>query len=146
MTAEESRCQRHGSPASIIIIDLDGLKEVNDRSGHAAGDALLIRAAMVLKQASRAYDVTARLGGDEFGILVPETTAAVAEMLATRLASALQQAGISASVGVASRRHIADGLTAAWAAADTAMYNEKRARRETGAENAHRRPLSASTG
>ncbi|HYT26373.1 MAG TPA: GGDEF domain-containing protein, partial [Actinomycetota bacterium] len=82
--AEEARCRRYGSPASLVSVDLDGLKRVNDGRGHVAGDALLRRAAQVILATKRASDVVARLGGDEFGVLAVECDEAAAAALAER--------------------------------------------------------------
>ncbi len=60
---EEQRCERYGADASVLAVDLDGLKAVNDRHGHPAGDALLCRAAAVLRDAVRSTDTVARVGG-----------------------------------------------------------------------------------
>ena len=70
---EEERCQKYGHPACVLVLDLDGLKGVNDASGHGAGDDLLRRVAQILKRNVRESDVLARVGGDEFGILLIES-------------------------------------------------------------------------
>ena len=125
LDAEEARCARYGSQASLVAIDLDELKRVNDAGGHGAGDALLRRTAKVIESTKRAADVVARLGGDEFGVLAVECDAGAAAVLADRIGRALEQAGIRASVGHATRRP-AGGLAEAWAEADAAMYARKR--------------------
>jgi diguanylate cyclase len=125
LDAEEARCQRYGSVASLVAIDLDELKRVNDRDGHDAGDRLLRRAAQVIEATRRAADVVARLGGDEFGVLAVECDESAAKVLADRLHGALQDAGIRASVGHASRQPTGT-LAQAWSAADADMYAHKR--------------------
>ena len=65
-----ARCQRYGDNCALIFLDVDNLKAVNDRYGHAAGDALLVRLAEILKAHTRASDLVARIGGDEFGLLL----------------------------------------------------------------------------
>ena len=109
--------------ASLVAIDLDELKRVNDRQGHAAGDRLLRRAAQVIDSTRRAADVVARLGGDEFGVLAVECDEPAAKVLADRLRGALDAAGIraSASVGHATRQP-SGTLAQAWSAADAEMY------------------------
>jgi diguanylate cyclase len=125
LEAEEARCQRYGSVASLVAIDLDELKRVNDRQGHAAGDRLLRRTAQVIDSTRRAADVVARLGGDEFGVLAVECDEDAAKVLADRLRGALDAAGIRASVGHATRQP-AGTLAQAWSAADAGMYADKR--------------------
>jgi diguanylate cyclase len=125
LDAEEARCRRYGSVASLVAIDLDELKRVNDRDGHHAGDRLLRRAAQVIDSTRRAADVVARLGGDEFGVLAVECDEPAAKILADRLHGALQDAGIRASVGHATRRPTGT-LARAWSAADAHMYAHKR--------------------
>jgi diguanylate cyclase (GGDEF)-like protein len=125
LEAEEARCQRYGSVASLVAIDLDELKRVNDRQGHAAGDRLLRRTAQVIDSTRRAADVVARLGGDEFGVLAVECDEPAAKVLADRLRGALDAAGIRASVGHATRQP-SGTLAQAWPAADAGMYADKR--------------------
>lgn len=72
--AEIERLVRSRGPVGVIICDIDGLKDTNDARGHAAGDQILKRMAVVLRGAFRGEDIIARLGGDEFGILLPGTT------------------------------------------------------------------------
>ena len=127
MEREEARSRRYGHPASVVSIDLDDLKQVNDTIGHAAGDELLRRAAEAIMSATRQNDVVARLGGDEFGVLAFESDEGAAAALSDRIATALERRGIQASVGVSTRSP--DGtLDDTWREADEAMYAEKRAR------------------
>jgi diguanylate cyclase len=127
LDAEEARCQRYGSVASLVAIDLDELKRVNDRDGHAAGDRLLRHTAQVIDSTRRAADVVARLGGDEFGVLAVECDEPAAKVLADRLRGALEGAGIRASVGHATRQPTGT-LAQAWSAADADMYAHKATR------------------
>ena len=126
LKAEESRCRRHGHSACVASIDLDDLKVVNDSKGHEAGDNLLREAAVAIRTAVRAQDVAARVGGDEFAVLGVESSQEGLAALHARLASALADAGIRASIGVATRN---SDLAAAWRDADDAMYQEKRTRK-----------------
>ena len=107
------------------MLDIDGLKQINDSGGHAAGDAFIVRAAQALRTAARQNDVVARLGGDEFAMLAIECDRAGAEALLARTRLALREAGVPASVGMATRDP-ASGLQAAWERADQAMYADKR--------------------
>jgi diguanylate cyclase len=125
LDAEEARCRRYGSVASLVAIDLDELKRVNDRDGHAAGDRLLRHTAQVIDSTRRAADVVARLGGDEFAVLAVECDEPAAKVLADRLRGALEGAGIRASVGHATRQPTGT-LAQTWSAADADMYAHKR--------------------
>lgn len=129
LTSEEQRCRRYGHPASVLVLDLDDLKEVNDREGHFAGDELIARAADVLKDEARAHDVVARVGGDEFALLAVECDRVRAEVLATRLQSALEAAGVRAAIGSAQRQP-GPGLEHAWHEADQRMYDAKQRAKE----------------
>ena len=126
--SEEARCVRYGYPACVLSIDLDGLKLLNDRSGHAAGDVLLKRAADAIKSSLREHDVAARTGGDEFLVLGIECGGADAQILRRRVANAMKLAGVQASVGMA-RRNPQLGLSAATREADALMYARKAATR-----------------
>ena len=116
---ESARATRYPRCTSIVVVDLDGLKRINDEQGHAAGDAHLQRAGAAVSAASRAVDVVCRLGGDEFGLLAPETSVEGASKLAARLRAELEEAGGPASIGVATTSD-AD-LEAAWHHADGEM-------------------------
>lgn len=125
LAREEDRCRRYGHPAAVLVIDLDGLKQVNDSAGHAAGDALIAQAARALRQAARETDTVARLGGDEFGILAVECDTAGAQALLERTRQSLAEHQVQASVGLANRMP-ASGLLGAWKSADARMYAEKK--------------------
>ena len=125
---EEQRCRDIGQRLAVLVIDLDGLKPVNDRLGHAAGDALLQRAGAALNAALPAQTHLCRIGGDEFAVLLPGCGLAVAEQTATRLRAALADGGIDASLGYAERKPHR-GLADAMQRADAAMYADKAARR-----------------
>jgi diguanylate cyclase (GGDEF)-like protein/PAS domain S-box-containing protein len=136
LTREVERAARYETPGAVLIIDLDHFKDINDALGHKAGDDLLKGVAGLLKQRVRRADVLARLGGDEFALLLPQTTAEEAEIVADEIVKTLsrrmavtadQSAVVTASVGVA----ISDGLrdTELLAYADLAMYEAKEAGR-----------------
>lgn len=125
LQAEEQRCRSLGHPAGVVVIDLDGLKEVNDSLGHARGDELIVRAARGLSRATRAQDVLARVGGDEFAVLAMDCSSEGAEALRQRLEQSLRQEGVKASLGLALRNPGRD-LWWAWDEADRAMYLQKK--------------------
>lgn len=126
--SRDSRNRRYGNSAAILIIDLDDLKLVNDCSGHAAGDDIIMRAASALKQASRADDIVARLGGDEFGIIGDNCDIAAGEALCERVNILLQQLGVSASVGLA-MANASTNISSAMTLADKQMYEQKRSKK-----------------
>ncbi|MCL4559353.1 MAG: diguanylate cyclase [Chloroflexi bacterium] len=125
-------------PVSVLMADVDGLKEINDSHGHYAGDDLLKRTAEVLRAAFRAQDVVARIGGDEFGILLPGSNAEVAQKILERVRENLEvhnqqnsHVPIRLSLGYATALK-GSQITEAYKQADTIMYQEKfqvRARR-----------------
>lgn len=125
---EEARHHRLGDHASIVVLDLDGLREVNDREGHPAGDAMLRRAAAVIRAGRRRTDVVARVGGDEFAVLCPQTTAAGVTHVVHRLRDELAAAGLTAAIGSATLDR-ADTMAETEARAEAAMRAEKDARR-----------------
>jgi diguanylate cyclase (GGDEF)-like protein len=123
--------QRYGQPSSLIFIDLDDLKKINDGLGHAAGDAALAHVAAVASANIRQTDVFGRLGGDEFAIILTNTGKAQAELKARSLADIVRSAPcpigrpVSVTCGVV---EISGEATAeaALIAADRVMYEEKR--------------------
>ncbi|GLZ45901.1 GGDEF domain-containing protein [Actinomycetospora sp. NBRC 106375] len=127
LAREDDRFRRFGDPASVVMLDLDGLKEVNDTEGHDAGDRHLRHCAAVLRSTIRSTDPLARLGGDEFA-LVAQVGTEDAERLVLRLRDALDTAGVPCSIGTAPFT-VGGGFPGACADADALMYENKRARR-----------------
>ncbi|MGB9992029.1 sensor domain-containing diguanylate cyclase [Massilia sp. SM-13] len=125
---EEERCRRYGHSACMVSIDLDDLKFINDTQGHAAGDALLLRAGKALQAVTRASDVVARLGGDEFAMLMVECDYFDAQALLLRVQETLVAHDVRASLGMAMRKAGYD-LEEAFAMADAEMYRAKRSRK-----------------
>jgi diguanylate cyclase len=126
---EEARFRRFGDPASVVMIDLDRLKEINDRLGHDAGDEHLRRAAAVMRRTTRESDVVARLGGDEFGIIAVGAGPAQCVELVRRVEQGMEDEGVAGSIGHATFTVVA-GFPGAQAEADRKMYEAKRRRRE----------------
>jgi diguanylate cyclase (GGDEF)-like protein/PAS domain S-box-containing protein len=87
-------------PVAVIVIDIDGLKPVNDQGGHAAGDDLLIRAGRLFSAAARGDDLVARVGGDEFVIVLPQTTFETARHVVERLAGSVEAHNVGAAIPV----------------------------------------------
>jgi diguanylate cyclase (GGDEF)-like protein len=119
-------CRRYRSDAALIYLDLDGFKALNDRAGHAAGDAALKTVAETLLAGVRESDLVARLGGDEFAVVLLNADKAAAEAKGEALDAAITRAisGLGASFGV---RVYESGMAAAQmlAEADAAMYVRK---------------------
>jgi diguanylate cyclase (GGDEF)-like protein len=126
---EIRRYQRNGRPFSVLLLDLDGLKKINDTYGHVVGSAALCRLAEVLYVSSRDIDTPARYGGDEFGLVLPEISAEYAQRVAQRISQRLAEDAelprLSVSVGVA--EYPRDGLTIEHllSAADRTLYEIK---------------------
>ncbi len=127
---EVARSARYGAPVSLLLLDLDGLKRLNDRFGHHEGDAALRALACSLVLGSRSADLAARWGGDEFMMLAPQTRRAEAMELAERIRSSVLSSGpvgVTVSIGVATAEAAATTATAELeAAADAALYEAKR--------------------
>jgi diguanylate cyclase (GGDEF)-like protein len=85
MAREIARCRRYGAPLSLLLVDVDRLKLMNDRWGHHAGDQALARVATAIQKSLRGTDIAARLGGDEFAIILPDTDAVAGLIVATRI-------------------------------------------------------------
>ncbi|MCG3173417.1 MAG: hypothetical protein GMKNLPBB_01614 [Myxococcota bacterium] len=132
MAHELSRSARYNSPITLLLIDVDNLKKINDEGGHQAGDEAIRMVSSSIRKACRATDLAARLGGDEFAVLAPSTRAAEARVIATRLLAILQdlrddgEKAPTVSVGIAecdSRTPV--GVHDLMAAADSALYQAK---------------------
>ena len=127
--------RRYEHPFAVLLMDVDGLKRINDAHGHAAGDRLLVQVAMSIRRSIRTVDTPARLGGDEFCVLAPEQDAAGATVIAERLAKAVQEEAaapdspppVGISIGVVACPAHGDEADALIELADRAMYRAKAA-------------------
>jgi len=133
--AEIKRSGRTERPFAIVLMDLDRLKEINDRYGHVVGSQALCRVAETLLGSCRGVDTAARFGGDEFALVLPETgeTAAwqVARRVAERVARDAERPAISVSIGVAVHPRDGHKLETLVSAADRLLYQNKARKRGT---------------
>jgi diguanylate cyclase (GGDEF)-like protein len=121
---EIARARRQKAPLSVAFVDLDGLKETNDKRGHKAGDDLLRSMAALLKGALRAQDLVMRYGGDEFVCVLPDTVADAGRAKISWIQTEAEAKGIGFSVGVAQLER-ADDVVSLLGRADTEMYAVK---------------------
>ncbi len=132
---EAKRASRSGRPLSLLFLDLDGFKQVNDTHGHQAGSRTLAEAATIIRGCARETDIVARFGGDEFSLILPDTSQDGAISVATRIRDRLRNANfltseglslrLTASIGVATLPDAAASAEELLKAADTAMYKVK---------------------
>ena len=129
--------ERHGTPAAVLFVDVDGLKAVNDAHGHLSGDAALLHIARTLQREVRASDLVARIGGDEFGLVLDHVSESAAHAKSAALAEAVRETPVAfgdasitvhLSIGVATVREN-DSTEAVLRRADDQMYAVKRAQR-----------------
>jgi diguanylate cyclase (GGDEF)-like protein len=133
-TAETSRFERYGRPLSLMMLDLDHFKGINDRFGHEAGDEVLRRTARIIEDCVRDVDTAARVGGEEFVVLMPETGLGAALDAAERIRSSIAKATVDwrgtaipvrVSAGVSSAPEIVATPAELMGSADTALYAAK---------------------
>lgn len=131
--------RRHGFPTSLLLIDFDRFKDINDRFGHPAGDRLLVDASKAIAQMLRDSDTLARFGGEEFIVLLPHTAREGALMVAERILDAIREhefrhegerMNVTVSIGGVTSEASRTSLELLTSRADTLMYQAKRAGRD----------------
>jgi diguanylate cyclase (GGDEF)-like protein len=131
LTQELNRNRRYRHPVSLLYLDLDNFKSLNDSRGHQTGDTVLRLVADAMRLAVRETDIVGRMGGDEFAVLMPETDGALADTVARRLNEGIKTAFpaapvVSASIGIVSFDDTAATADDVLRRADQAMYEAKR--------------------
>ncbi|MFO0919753.1 MAG: GGDEF domain-containing protein, partial [Planctomycetaceae bacterium] len=128
---EISRAERFRRPLTLIMLDLNSFKMINDRAGHPAGDEVLRRTAEVLADTVRLYDLVGRLGGDEFIVLLPEAGTDAAQIVVERLQAALRLTietafpPVTFSIGAVTWLSPPDNVAECLAAVDRMLYSAK---------------------
>ena len=155
LQAEIAHFRRYRHPLSVIILDIDHFKRVNDTWGHDAGDAVLRQVGRIIAGSIRETDHAARLGGEEFAVLLPETDLAQAVETAERIRAAVERASVEhdgqtlrvqVSAGVASTPAVVRDPTALTASADAALYRSKQAGRNRVTSASASEPSSIASG
>jgi len=133
LTEEIKRSQRTGSPFAVLLLDLDGMKQINDRHGHLVGNRALSRLSAVLQSCGRNIDTAARFGGDEFSMLLLDTdgTAArqVARRVSERLAADQEEPPLAVGIGISAYPSDGETIESLLEAADRDLYQMKRSGR-----------------
>jgi diguanylate cyclase (GGDEF)-like protein len=131
---ETARVARYGEPLSLLVVDVDRLKAINDRGGHRAGDLALQAVGRALRSGARQADLAARIGGDEFALIAPSALPPAAAALGERIKSLVAGegvSGLSVSIGVATMgRGRSTDSRVLREAADAALYEAKRQGRD----------------
>jgi diguanylate cyclase (GGDEF)-like protein len=132
--AEWARFQRYQRPLSMLMIDIDHFKSINDNFGHATGDQVIVAVANIFKTGQRTSDIIGRLGGEEFGLLLPETEVSQAQVVAERIRAEVASRPlmthhpdrlVTISIGAAAATVSMSGIDALMEASDKALYAAK---------------------
>jgi len=149
---ELKRSRRYREPLTLLFVDLDGLKAINDRHGHRAGSMALRKVGRIIRSELRETDVAARWGGDEFTLIAQKTDAetgmALADRIRRRIAEKMARWPLTASIGVATADpHNTPALepTALLREADFAMYEAKKRGKNSTSHSDRSRPLTPSS-
>jgi len=144
LEAETERTNRNGRPFAVLLLDLDGLKTINDTYGHLVGSHALNRLAHILRIHCRAIDTAARYGGDEFALVLPETLQEEAARVANRIRAVIagdtEKPLLSASIGISIYNGHGERIEKLLSAADAQLYLEKsrRGKRQPATRNRRR--------
>jgi diguanylate cyclase (GGDEF)-like protein len=147
LEAETERTNRNNRPFAVLLLDLDGLKKINDTHGHLVGSRALCRLADILRIHCRSIDTAARYGGDEFALVLPESQEAEAQLVASRIRAVLaadtEKPTLSASIGISIYSGDGERIEKLLSEADQHLYAEKARRSKRNPNHPHRRAHKA---
>ncbi len=146
LESETERTNRNGRPFAVLLLDLDGLKKINDTYGHLVGSRALCRLADILRIHCRAIDTAARYGGDEFALVLPESQEAEAELVASRIREVMakdeEKPLLSASIGISIYSGDGERIEKLLSEADKHLYAEKARRTKRHSHGSHHRRMN----
>jgi two-component system cell cycle response regulator len=146
LESETERTNRNGRPFAVLLLDLDGLKKINDTHGHLIGSRALCRLADILRIHCRSIDTAARYGGDEFALVLPESQQAEAELVASRIREVMakdeEKPLLSASIGISIYSGAGERIEKLLSEADQHLYAEKARRAKRQSHGSHHRHVN----